>query len=118
MAGTLTLGGMADNTSAGNFDFGPSSVNGKRVIGQITEVKLESNVDFVIKVPSEAVQWAAFFGVGSSAPEVKIGSNLITTTNGMPVAAQGHISIPLYSGITELKFKGGTVPEPFLVVFV
>ena len=118
MAGSLTLGGMADNTAAGNLDYGPSTVNGKRVIGQINEVKLEANVDLVLKVPSEAVQWAAFFSTASSAPEVKVGSNLITTANGMPVASQGHLSVPIYSSVTELKFKAATPPEPFFVIFI
>ncbi len=118
MAGTLTLGGMADGTAAGNLDFGPNTVNGLRIIGKVVEVKLEANVDFTITVPSEAVQWAAFFNTAASAPEVKVGSNLIATTSGMPVSAKGHLSVPVAAGMTELKLKAASPPEPFNVVFV
>src|SRR5271169_1207513 len=117
MAGSLTLGGMAYGGASGGLPYGPSTVSGKRIIEEVIEVVLEANVDYVVKIPVEAVQWVAFFGVGSSAPEVKVGSNLVTTANGMPVAAQGFSSNPVASGMTELKFKSASPPSSFQLAF-
>ena len=119
MSGTLTLGGMADGLLIGQETVGPLSMNGKRALGKIEEVTLEANVDYVIKVPSEAVAYAiAFTFSASSSPEVKVGSNLVTTTNGMPVPSQGFFAAPLLSTITELKFKAVTPPSAFQLVFI
>ena len=118
MAGSLTLGGMVAGLPSGNMDFGPASVNGKRTIGDVIEVLLEANVDYVVKIPSEAKQWAVFFVTASSAAEIKVGSNLVTTTNGMPVAAQGFASNPVPSGMTELKFKSPSPPSSFQLAFI
>lgn len=119
MAGTLTLGGMADGLLIGNVDIGPASMNGKRAIGEIIEVVLETNVDYVIKVPSEAEAFAVMFTFSaSSKPEVKIGSNLSATATGFPVPAQGFMALPIYTGTTELKFKAPTPPGAFQLVFI
>ena len=118
MSGSLTLGGMCDGLNSGEIVVGPTSVNGKRVIGSLTEVNMEANVDYVVKVPTEAVQWFMCFGTASSAPELKVGSNLVTTTNGMPIAAQGFASCPLYSSVTELKLKATSAPVAFQLGFV
>lgn len=119
MAGSLTIGGMADGLLIGSIDIGPLTIAGKRAIGEVIEITLEANVDFVVKVPSEAVAYAVMFTFSaSSAPEVKVGSNLVTTTNGMPVPAQGFFAAPLYSTITELKLKAATPPGAFQLVFV
>ena len=119
MAGSLTLGGMSDGLLSGQSTFGPNTVNGKRAIGETLEVTLEANVDYTVKIPSEAVQWAAFFPfTGSIAAEVKVGSNLVATASGMPVLAQGHVSVPLASAITELKLKSASPPPAFQLVFV
>lgn len=118
MAGTLTLGGMADGLLVGQETIGPLSMNGKRAIGKIEEVTLEANVDYVVKVPSEAVAYAVTFTFASSAPEVKVGSNLVTTANGMPIPAQGFMAAPVVSGMTELKFKAVSPPSVFQLVFI
>jgi hypothetical protein len=118
MAGTLTLGGMADGLLVGQETVGPLSMNGKRAIGKIEEVTLEANVDYTIKVPSEAVAYAISFTFTTSSPEVKIGSNLVMTTNGMPVPSQGFFAAPLLSTITELKFKAATPPSAFQLIFI
>ena len=120
MAGSLTLGGMADGTLSGNYDYGPLTVAGKRVISEVREVVLEANVDYSIKVPSEAVQWAAFFtfpGTGSGG-EVKVGSNVASTTAAIGFPAQGFKSEPILSSTTELKFRAPSPPAAFNVVFV
>jgi hypothetical protein len=118
MAGTLSLGGMADGLLVGQVIIGPSTMGGKAAISEIINVSLEANVDFAIKVPAEAVAYAVTFTFASAPAEVKIGSNLITTTNGMPVPASGWLCNPLYSTITELKFKAATPPSIFQVVFI
>lgn len=118
MAGSLTLGGMAAGQPGGSLTFGPMTVAGTEAVSEVVNVALEANVDFAVKVPSGAKQWAAFFTAGSSAPEVKVGSNLITTANGMPVPALGFVSAPVLSGMTEVKFKAVSPPSMFQLVFV
>ena len=117
MAGSLTLGGMADGLLAGELVIGPASMNGKQAISEVLNVILAANVDSTIVVPSEAVGYCCIFE-GSSAAEIKIGSNLIGTANGMPVSAQGFLALPLWSGITELKFKSAAPPSMFQLVFI
>lgn len=118
MAGSLTLAGMAAGLLAGEVVVGPSTITGKANIAEVLNVTLEANVDFAVKVPSEAVAWAALFTFASTAPEVKVGSNLVTTANGMPVPAQGFVCAPVMSGMTELKFKAVSPPSMFQLVFI
>jgi hypothetical protein len=111
---------MADGLLIGNIDIGPLTIAGKRAIGEVLEVTLEANVDYVVKVPSEAVAYALTFTFNTTgaATEVKVGSNLVTTANGMPLAAQGFFAAPLLSSITEVKFKAVSPPSAFQLVFV
>ena len=118
MSGTLSLGGMADGLLIGQVIVGPSTMAGKAAISEIINVSLEANVDFAVKVPAEAVAYAVTFTFTGSPAEVKIGSNLVTTTNGMPVPASGWLCLPIYSTMTELKFKAATPPSIFQVVFI
>ena len=118
MAGTLTLGGMADGLLAGELVIGPASMNGKQAISEILNVTLEAKVEQSFKVPSEAVAFACVFTfVGySSVPSVKIGSNLVAV--GYPVPAAGWMTLPLETGVTELKFKSETATSMFTLIFV
>ena len=120
MAGALTLGGMADGLLIGQTIIGPNTMAGKRAIGEILEIELVANTDYTIKVPSEAVAYAISFTFSSSgaATEVKVGSNLVATTNGMPVPAQGWMVVPIISGLTELKLKAPSAPAAFNLTFV
>jgi hypothetical protein len=119
MAGSLNLGGMADGLLIGQVTIGPSTVSGKEAISEVISITLEANVDFVVKVPTNAVQFACIFTFEPTNPgEVKIGSNLSATTTGFPVLAQGFLSLPLTSGTTELKFKSATPPPVFSLVFI
>lgn len=118
MAGSLTLGGMSAGQLAGSMTLGPATVTGKTIGSEVIEITLEANVDFAVKIPPEKTQWAVFFTFASSAPEVKVGSNLVTTANGMPVPAQGFVSAPIVSGMTELKFKAVSPPSVFQLVFI
>lgn len=119
MPGSLTIGGMADGLLAGQLVVGPSTMAGKAAISEVLNVTLVANTDYVIPVPAEAVAWAAVFTFSGTTPgEVKVGSNLVSTANGMPVPAQGWIAAPIYTGLTELKFKAVTPPPVFNVVFI
>ena len=120
MAGTLTLGGMSDGVLVGEIVIGPNSINGNRAIGDVLEITLEANVDYTVKVPSEAQAFAVIFsyGKGGTAGEVKVGSNLVATANGFPIPSESWFGGRLWSGITELKFKAASPPAAFNLVFV
>ncbi len=119
MAGTLTLGGQSDGLLSGGMVFGPSSINGRRAIGYDTEVLLVANVDYSIVLPTEAVAYAVWFTFGGEATgEIKIGSNLVATSSGMPVKAEGFFAAPIASTMTELKFKSASPPAAFQVSII
>jgi hypothetical protein len=119
MAGSLTLSGMADGLLSGQVTFGPSTMAGKVANSEILNIELVANTDYVVKVPSEAVAFGVFFTFeATSAPELKLGSNLSATATGFPVPAQGFACLPLYLGTTELKFKAVSPPPVFQLAFV
>lgn len=119
MSGTLSLVGMADGLLIGNVDVGPVTTNGKRVIGEILEVQLEANVDYVVKIPSEAVSYALVFTFSTVTPgEIRVGSNLVATASGMPVATTSWFKTDVPSGMTELKFKASAPPAAFQLIFI
>lgn len=119
MAGSLTLAGMADGLLSGQATFGPSTVSGTEAISETLNVTLEPNVDYVVKVPSAAVQFACFFTYrGEGGPEMKLGSNLNVTSGGFPIRAEGFVSGSIASGVTELKFKAASPPPTFQLCFV
>ena len=118
MAGTLTLGGMADGLLSGQVTVGPFSMNGKQAISEVINVELAANVDTAIKVPPEAVAYAVSFAFVSSPAEVKLGSNLSATSTGLSVLAQGFIALPLNTGVTEVKFRSPGPPPTFQLIFI
>jgi hypothetical protein len=111
---------MADGLLIGQTIIGPNTMAGKRAIGEILEVELVANTDYVVKVPPEAVAYALSFTFNSTgaATEVKVGSNLIATTSGMPIPAQGWMVAPIFSSITELKLKAVSPPAAFNLTFI
>jgi hypothetical protein len=118
MAGTLTLGGMADGLLIGEVVIGPASMNGNQAISEILNLTLEAKVEQSVKVPSEAVAFACVFTFValSGAPSVKLGSNLVAV--GYPIPARGWLALPIESGTTELKFKSETATSMFQLVFI
>jgi len=119
VSGSLTLGGMADGLLIGQVTVGPSTVSGKAAISEIINCELTPNVDFVVKVPPEAVQAAGIFTFGGEqATEVTLRTNLDSADGGLPMAAQGFFSFPLYSGVTELRFRAASPPPVFQLTFV
>lgn len=119
MSGSLTLGGMADGLLIGQVTVGPATMAGAESISEVINCELVANTDFVVKVPVNARAFACIFTFsGESPPELKLGSNLSATSTGFATTAQGFLALPLYSGITELKFKAAAVPPVFQVVFI
>lgn len=119
MAGSLTIGGMADGLLIGNVTIGPSTITGKAQISEIINCELTANTDFVVKVPTEAVAFAVIFTyTGESPGEVKFRTNLDIGDAGIPVPSQGFAALGIYSGVTELKFKSTSPPPVFQLVFV
>ena len=119
MAGSLTLGGMADGLLIGQITVGPSTINGKENIGEVINATLEANVDFVVKVPAGAVAWACVFTFKGEAPgEVKVRTNLNNADTGMPIGTEGFAAQRLASGVTELKFKSASPPSIFQLTFI
>jgi hypothetical protein len=119
MAGSLTLGGMADGLVAGQVTVGPSTMTGKQAISEVINLELEANVDKKIAVPPEAVAFAFLFTfTGSEGPEVKLRTNKNEADGGFPLIAQGWGAMPLAAGIKELIFKAATAPKLFQLVFV
>lgn len=119
MAGSLTLGGMADGLLIGQVTVGPNTVSGKAAISEIINCELAPNTDFVVKVPGEAVQVAGIFTIGGEqASQVTLRTNLDSADGGLPMVAQGFFSIPLASGVTELRFRAVSPPNTFQIVFI
>ncbi len=119
MAGSLTVGGMSDGLLVGQVTVGPNTMSGKRQIGDLVEITLEANVDYVVKVPSEAVAFVVVFTFTGTAPgEVKLRTNLNNADTGLPILSQGWFALPLYTGVTELKFKAASPPQPFQLSFI
>jgi hypothetical protein len=119
MAGSLTLGGMADGLLIGQVTVGPSTVAGKAAISEIINCELTPNTDFVVKVPPEAVQFAGIFTFsGETATQVTLRTNLNAGDTGLPVPAQGWFSMPVGSGVTELRFKASSPPPVFQLTFI
>lgn len=119
MSGSLTLGGMADGLLIGQVTVGPSTVSGKAAISEIINCELSPNADFVIKVPPEAVQFACVFTFGGEgAPSVALRTNLNSGDAGLPIPAQGWCSLPVASGVTELRFKASSPPPVFQLTFI
>ncbi len=116
MANQLTLSGGYTGAPAGGATIGPSTNSGSKATPEIVNVELEAGTELKIKVPPEAVQWAAFFQ-GATGPTVTIKTN---------VAADGVMSFPAVAfasgGIaatcTELAFKAAVAPKVFQLVFV
>jgi hypothetical protein len=119
MAGSLTLGGMADGLLAGQITIGPSTIAGKAANSEMLNVELVANIDTVVKVPPEAVAFAVLFTFAATSPaEVKIRTNLNNADVGLPVPASGWLQMPVASGVTELKFKAASPTAFFQLVFV
>lgn len=119
MAGQLTLGGLADGLLIGELVIGPSTMAGTEAISEVFNVELAANVDYVVKVPAGAKAFACVFTFsGEPGPELKLGSNLSATTTGFATVAQGFLAFPVYSGVTELKFKSAAPPPTFQVTFI
>lgn len=119
MAGSLTLGGIADGLLIGQVTIGPNTVSGKAAIGEVINCELTPNVDFVIKVPSEAVQFACIFTfAGEGATAVSFRTNLNSSDTGFPIPAQGWCSMPVASGVTELRLKAPSPPPLFQITFI
>jgi hypothetical protein len=119
MAGSLTLGGMADGLLIGQVTVGPSTVSGKAAISEIVNCELTPNVDFAVKVPPEAVQFAVVFTfTGGEAPAVTLRTNLNTGDTGFPIPAQGWFALPVASSVTELRFKTSAPPPVFQLTFI
>jgi hypothetical protein len=111
--------GMADGLLIGQVTVGPSTVSGKAAISEVINVELASNVDFVVKLPPESAQFAGVFTfTGENSTEVKLRTNLNPTDTGLPIPAQGWFSIPVYGGVTELKFKASAVPPVFQLTVI
>jgi hypothetical protein len=110
---------MADGLLIGQITVGPSTVSGKAAISEVVNVELVSNTDFVVKLPPEAAQFAGVFTfTGESAVEVKLRTNLNNGDAGLPIPAQGWFSLPVYGGVTELKFKASAVPPVFQLTVI
>jgi len=119
MAGSLTLAGMADGLLIGQVTVGPNTMTGAESISEVINCELATNVDFVVKVPTNARAFACMFTFGGEAPpELKLGSNLSATSTGFVTTAQGFLALPLTTGVTELKFKAPSPPPVFQLVFI
>lgn len=119
MAGSLTIGGMADGLLIGKVTIGPSTMTGAEAISEVINLELVANVDSVVKVPPGATAVAVIFTfAATSAAELKLGSNLCATATGFPVPAEGWLCLPLTSETTELKFKSAAAPAVFQLVFI
>jgi hypothetical protein len=119
MAGSLTLGGMADGLLIGQVTVGPNTVSGKAAISEIINCELAPNTDFVVRVPGEAVQVAGIFTIGGEqVSQVTLRTNLDSGDTGLAMLAQGFFSLPLASGVTELRFRAVSPPDTFQVIFI
>ena len=117
MAGQLTLGGGASNIPGGSFIAGPSTVTGTKSQAEIINVELEAGVEKKVPLPSEAVQWAAFFQFQTAALTVTVKTNA-AGDGVMSFSAQGFVSAPIAAGVTELAFKAATAPKVFQLVVI
>jgi hypothetical protein len=119
MAGSLTVGGMADGLVIGQVTIGPSTMTGKQAISDVVNIELAANTDFKVSVPPEAVAFAFLFTFsGSEAPEVKLRTDKNEGDGGYPLIAQGWGAMPLAASIKTLIFKAATAPKLFQLVFV
>ena len=115
MAGSLTLGGMADNLPAGGFLVGPVTVSGTKSTPEIMNIELTSGVALKVPLPPEARQWAVFFQFAGAAPgEVFIECGTVE----MGIPARDFACSPIPAGVTEMYFFAASAPKLFQLVVI
>ena len=108
---------MSSGLASGQKIIGPVTMTGNTLVGQITDATLQAG-DNTFTVPHEAAAVLIVCPLVLSAPELKLRTNLNSTDGGLPVAGNGWVAFPFYTGTSSLIIRAAGTIEGVELSFI